>query len=325
MARCILTGMAEFRVSSWNELTEHLYTDAWQAPLGRFRSKYAYRGMQHIDSDLSTTLRRLGGPFANHEGHLLRNFRKYAHRDAVPGDSVWNWLSLAKHHGLPTRLLDWSFSPFVAMHFATQDIDAFAVDGVIWLVDYAQVHRLLPARLRRILREEAADVFTAEMLGRASATLPGLDRLAGRGDFALFFEPPSLDDRIVNQYALFSLMSSASASLDEWLQDHPTVTHRVVIPAELKWEIRDKLDQANITERVLFPGLDGLSRWLTRYFSPRLEHPSEVQLRPDDMIAPLPQADERALRGGAETSPPGAAARSNGRRAARSARARRGT
>jgi hypothetical protein len=44
---------------------------------------------------------------------------------------------------------------------------------------------------------------------------------------------------------------------------------QIVVPAELKWEVRDKLDQANINERTLFPGLDGLSRWLERYYLPR--------------------------------------------------------
>jgi hypothetical protein len=61
-------------------------------------------------------------------------------------------------------------------------------------------------------------------------------------------------------------MSSPSATLDEWLVAHPRLAWRVEIPAALKWEVRDKLDQANVNERVLFPGLDGLGRWLTRYY-----------------------------------------------------------
>jgi len=46
------------------------------------------------------------------------------------------------------------------------------------------------------------------------------------------------------------------------------IARKIIIPASLKWEVRDKLDQANINERVLFPGLDGLSRWLKRHYSP---------------------------------------------------------
>jgi hypothetical protein len=99
--------------------------------------------------------------------------------------------------------------------------------------------------------------------------LPQFDSLA-TAPFVIFIEPPSLDDRIVNQFAIFALMSKASARLDEWLEGHPEVCRRVIVPAELKWEVRDKLDQANITERVLFPGLDGLSSWLKRQYAPNL-------------------------------------------------------
>ena len=126
----------------------------------------------------------------------------------------------------------------------------------------------LPKKLKALLVEEGSDLFTADMLSQAADTLQAFDRLSP-GEFVLFWEPPSLDDRIVNQFALFSLMSSASARLDEWLDRHPECFRRIIIPANIKWEVRDKLDQANVTERVLLPGLDGLSRWLKRYYSPR--------------------------------------------------------
>jgi hypothetical protein len=202
------------------------------------------------------------------EPHLLRNFRKYARR-SIPAseDSIWYWLSLGKHYGLPTRLLDWSFSPFVALHFATDNIALFNQDSEIWMVDFRRVHEYLPEQLGSLLEEEGSDVFTMEMLASVACSVEELQKLS-QDDYALFFEPPSLDERITNQYALFSSMSSPKAEMEVWLNEHPETAKKIILPAGMKWEVRDKLDQANITERVLFPGLDGLSRWLARQYTP---------------------------------------------------------
>jgi hypothetical protein len=245
-----------------------VYRDAWNPDLKRHRSQYAFRGLSDARYPLNTALVRLGGPYARLETHLLRNFRKYAHREVGDGDSVWHWLSVAQHHGLPTRLMDWTYSPLVAMHFATCNTARYDVDGVIWAVHYGRVHQLLPGALRDRLEMEGSDVFTVEMLSQVVQSLPDLGGLAEE-TFLLFLEPPSMDDRIVNQYALFSILSDCSVHLDDWLRAHDDLHYRIIIPAHLKWEIRDKLDQANVTERVLFPGLDGLSCWLRRHYRPR--------------------------------------------------------
>lgn len=260
--------MSEIRVASWTELNERLYEDSYQPSIGRTRSPYVFRGLSDLDYPLTTSLVRLGGNFADMEQHLLRNFRKYAQREVVEQDSIWNWLAVAQHHGLPTRLLDWTFSPHVAMHFATAHIEQFDRDGVIWGVDFVRAHRLLPRSLRALLEREGSDVFTVEMLERSAGSLEEFAGLA-EDNFLLFFEPPSLDDRIVNQFALFSVTSRATYGLDHWLKEHPDLCRKIIVPQSLKWEIRDRLDQANVTERVLFPGLDGLSQWLRRYYSPR--------------------------------------------------------
>jgi hypothetical protein len=210
----------------------------------------------------------MGREFPRKEQHLVRNFRKYAYRTFSGEDLIWNWLALGQHHGLPTRLLDWSYSPYVALHFATAKLRHFHDDGAVWAVDFIKTNQLLPKKLRDVLEEEGSNVFTAHMLASVADTLAGFDRLS-KDPFVIFLEPPSVDDRIVNQSALFSLMSSPSAELHNWLEAHPHAYRRIVIPAALKWEVRDKLDQANVSERVLFPGLDGLSAWLRRYYLDR--------------------------------------------------------
>jgi FRG domain-containing protein len=271
----------ETRISSWADLNDALFADAWQEDLGLYRSDYAFRGCSDAARDLTSALMRLGGEIESLERHLVRNFRKYAARDAVPVDSPWNWLALGQHHGLPTRLLDWTFSPYVGLHFATANLAHTDRDAAVWMVDHVQAHRLLPEPLRaRVEEGERAIVFTTELLGQAVPNLPDLEGFGG--DFVLFVEPPSFDERIVNQYALFSLTSRPNLSFDDWLGDHPGLWRKLVIPAELKWEVRDKLDQANVTERVLFPGLDGLSSWLARHYLPRTRQDGHVRgLTPD--------------------------------------------
>jgi hypothetical protein len=259
--------MREIRPESWLDLQELLFADSWHEELGRHRSNFVFRGESEAANELTTSLMRLGGDYAAVELHLLRAFRRYAPRNEVPVDSIWNWLAVAKHHSLPTRLLDWSYSPYVALHFVTASSGRFDVDGAVWMVDFVQTRERLPEPLRRSLEHEGGNAFTAETLAEAAPTLRHFDRLGG--DFVAFFEPPSLDQRIVNQYGLFSLMPDPTARLDRWLEQHPDLVRRIVVPAELKWEVRDKLDQANVTERTLFPGLDGLATWLKRYYSPR--------------------------------------------------------
>jgi len=256
------------RVETWADLQEELFAGSWQPAIGRYRSTYAFRGMADIAWSLETSLSRLGGDFARLERHLIRNFRKYAYQESGEHASLWNLLALAQHHGLPTRLLDWTYSPYVALHFVTDDVERADSDGVIWCVDYTKTNRLLPASLLASLGDEEADAFSTEMLDEVADTLAGFESLRPE-PFLVFFEPPSLGPRIVNQFALFSVLSSAATQLDEWLAGRPDCYRRIIVPHALKWEIRDKLDQANVNERVLFPGLDGLCRWLGRQYSPR--------------------------------------------------------
>ena len=260
--------MQEHRVSSWSELNDVLYEGSWQPEIRRHRATTAYRGMADTANGLAHSLSRLGKTSARLEGHILRNFRKYAPRESVAGDSVWNWLAVGQQHGLPTRLLDWTYSPFVALHFATENLEHFDRDGVVWCLDYAAANEFLPPQLRAVLEQEGSYTFTAEMLSCVATTLRDFDRLSDE-PFLVFLEPPSLQQRIAHQFALFSVLSDAEVSQDRWIREHPQLARRVLIPSSLKWEIRDKLDQANISERILYPGLDGLARWLARYYTPR--------------------------------------------------------
>jgi hypothetical protein len=139
-------------VRSWNELQNELYRESWNQELGRFRSRYAFRGLSDAGYRLETALIRLGGKFVELEHHLLRNFKKYAHRNIVSGNSVWHWLAVAQHFGLPTRLLDWTQNAAVALFFAC--CSNAHEDGLVVVLNPLELNQQVDPKLPRILHPE---------------------------------------------------------------------------------------------------------------------------------------------------------------------------
>ena len=91
------------------------------------------------------------------------------------------------------------------------------------------------------------------------------------GEAMVIVEPPSIDQRIINQYSFFSIIPSNMASVEGFLRERTEKTVKYIIRKEIKWQIRDLLDQLNISERIVYPGLDGLSKWLARHYYVREE------------------------------------------------------
>lgn len=249
---------------TFDELMAKLYASPRNS-YNRYRSDFVYRGLDVSTWGLETSLQRLGPQYPEVEGPLLRNFIKYSVDRDLARQSLLYKLAFAQHHGLPTRVLDWSTAPKVALHFAVGDENHYDKDGIIWAVNVTAIHKLLPLRLTKILDVKRAFVFSVDMLDQI-VDLDDLKKM--KKTFSLFFEPPSLDGRIVNQGAILSLMPDPTSDMKKELEKDPNLFECIIIRKELKWEIRDKLDQDQINERMLFPGEDGTARWLKRYYGP---------------------------------------------------------
>jgi hypothetical protein len=128
---------------------------------------------------------------------------------------------------------------------------------------------MLPSAFSGVLEDQKTWILTDELMDKMFSDIATLQHAGhDKGHFFLFFEPPSLDARIFNQFAYFSVGTKPDLLMDSWLVKHPDLWFKIIIPKELKWEIRDKLDQKNMSERILFPGLGGLAQWLARYYLP---------------------------------------------------------
>lgn len=266
--------ITEVRITSLGEFIDRVTPETPDPITGRHRDTGVYRGSADAVAPLLTSLDRLGGVNPPHtksdlEEHVLRNYMRYArpHVGNSPAND-WEELFSAQHHGVPTRLLDWSYSPLVAAFFATRPYDALVEDRdrAVWRLDWQKVHRafgfpslaLLPRDLDTIF-QDGGHTSPWELFTHASDGRP----------FACLVEPPSLDQRIVAQAAVFTMSTDKSHSFDEFLTSHglADALTKFVIPVDRVSPIRDQLDLVGVDERRLFPDLDGVAAAIRRYYA----------------------------------------------------------
>ncbi len=260
-------------VQSVGDFLDHVTPTEVDPSSGRLRDYAVYRGEADDGHPLLTSLDKLGGVDPAHtkahlEEHILRNFIRYSRPYLQqPYVNDWEVLVIAQHHGLPTRLLDWTYSPLVAAHFATLRSSPGA-DRVVWKLNWKEVHEQFQLRPVAFLVQDLDQMLQEQGIKSLWHLFHATDRVADKA-FACMLEPPALDARIVAQAATFTLCSDKTRSFDQVLSDLGLrhALRRYVIPADRVSYIRDQLDLCGIDERRLFPDLDGVAAEMKRYYS----------------------------------------------------------
>ena len=259
----------EIRIEKVEDLMPMLSEQEYRPELGRNRSGYLYRGMPNSTYKMRTSLSRCCKDKQKMlEPAILNNFAKYAiEEDPTVAQSVWNRMITGQHNGLPTRLLDWSHSALVALHFATTEENLNSMtthDCVVWRIDMYELIAHLPEKYRLAVGREQSTLFSVEMLNALAPTLEQYDEDMGDHSVVII-EPPSTNDRIITQYSFFSVIPTGM-DIEKFLDERTDNTVKYVIDRNLRWRVRDMLDSLNISERLFFPGLDGLSKWIARHY-----------------------------------------------------------
>lgn len=218
--------MSEHIISSLEDL--HQYITRSEESL-----KTIFRGVSKIDYQLIPKVGRLDlSSFENNllrvERRLFKLFKEAAilYQNFTPRND-WEWLALAQHHGLPTRLLDWTTNPLVAAYFAVEK--KHSEDSAIYVY----------SGIETVDVEKITDPFNVLKILR--------------------YRPPHLSPRIIAQNGLFTIHSEPTEQFDS-----PHLT-KLIIESSARRDMKRILYKYGISRKTLFPGLEGLAvdlEWL---------------------------------------------------------------
>jgi hypothetical protein len=259
-------------VTNWQDLVEEekKYSDTSE--------EWVFRG-DSVDRPLQSTLERVkttapGISTRKLESELFsafkRSFRIHTSQESRPDDDVLYWLSLMRHFGTPTRLLDFTYSLFIATFFALERQER--AEAVVWLISKTWLTR---PNVKSMF-EKGADINGKSITG------PDFCKLWGNRDAAAFraifwdqntryqgvfpVNPAASHQRLHLQQGLFLCPVDVEKSFSDNLRDvndqYREKVLRLLIKRECRDEILLKLHRAGTNRELLFPGLDGFAQGL---------------------------------------------------------------
>lgn len=236
-----------YRLSSWDAFLKLVINPPF--------SNWAFRGERDERWPLYSSLSRYLQSFGVHkeawgeqEARVLRIFKRKAHQfvERPPDwDDDLQWLALMQHHGAPTRLIDFTWSPYVAAFFG---LERTVGDGVVWAMNPAGIDSSRAARATRMdprVKRNFKKYF-----------------LKGNNHFIWMGEPSTMNRRLIAQSGTFAVPGVLDVPLEEILGDRnqENILAKFILTNPVREVGMRELYRMNITYATLFPDLDGLAR-----------------------------------------------------------------
>ena len=219
-----------------------------------------FRGHAKVYGDLTPKLFRKKWLRPDFESWLIENFKRGApalEPDVPDYEDHIEWLFLMQHHGMPTRLLDWTKSILIALYFVVSKHTSD--DGELWAMYPDNLNECSGFHGIPLPNHTGLCYFAKEpWYGRGKLLKElGIEKAP---NYPLAVEPPMNFTRMVAQLSKFTIhpIPQPGNSIPELLPDGINLV-QYIIPAASKEKLQQNLAALGVTRGTLFPDLDSLS------------------------------------------------------------------